>query len=76
MFTLSPIRPRPLFNTGVTNDLLKRLAEHRSNRGNPSSFAGKYYCYKLLYYEAFQFVKDALVREKKSNGWVELKRKI
>lgn len=50
--------------TGVTNNLLKRLAEHRANRGNPSSFAGKYHCYKLIYYETFQFVKGAIVREK------------
>ncbi|MDJ1500214.1 GIY-YIG nuclease family protein [Xanthocytophaga agilis] len=45
--------------TGVTNDLARCMAEHRENRGNPASFAGKYHCYKLLYYETFQNINDA-----------------
>ncbi|MDJ1495872.1 GIY-YIG nuclease family protein [Cytophagaceae bacterium DM2B3-1] len=49
--------------TGVTNDLERRLAEHRANRGNNASFAGKYYCYKLLYYEIVQNIHDAISRE-------------
>ncbi|WP_314005325.1 GIY-YIG nuclease family protein [Xanthocytophaga flava] len=50
--------------TGVTNDLARRMAEHRENRGNPGSFTGKYHCYKLLYYETFQNINDAISREK------------
>ncbi len=49
---------------GITNDLYRRLAEHYENKGNISSFAGKYYCYNLVYYEELQFVNDAIAREK------------
>ena len=50
--------------TGVTNDLTIRLKQHFDNRGNPSTFAGKYFCYKLLYYERFSDVNIAIEREK------------
>ena len=51
------------FYTGMTNDLERRLHEHYTNRGNSKTFAGKYYCYKLLYFEEFGNVKDAMERE-------------
>jgi len=50
--------------TGVTNDLKRRLYEHYNNRGNKKSFAGKYYCYKLIYYEHFTHINEAIYREK------------
>lgn len=50
--------------TGVTNDLVIRLQQHYQNRGNPKTFAGKYYCYKLLYYERYPDVNQAIEREK------------
>ncbi len=50
--------------TGVTNDLRRRIAEHYLNRGNPKTFAGKYYCYKLIYLEHFFDIKQAIYREK------------
>ncbi len=34
---------------GVTNNLQRRLDEHRANKGKPTTFAGKYYCHKLIY---------------------------
>jgi putative endonuclease len=34
--------------TGVTNDIARRIYEHESNKGKPSTFAGKYYCYCLV----------------------------
>jgi len=52
------------FYTGVTNDLIRRLSEHRANRGNQKKFAGKYYCYKLVYFEIFDKIEDAIAREK------------
>ena len=36
---------------GVTNDLLRRMKEHYQSRGKQKTFAGKYYCYNLIYYE-------------------------
>ena len=52
------------FYTGVTNDLLTRMIQHRTNKGKPSSFAGRYYCYKLIYFERFSDVNMAIEREK------------
>ena len=50
--------------TGVTNDLKRRVQQHRQNRGKRESFAGRYYCYKLIYYEMYSDVRDAIAREK------------
>ena len=50
--------------TGVTNDLGRRLIEHYDNKGNKKNFAGKYYCYKLIYYEHYPEVNQAIFREK------------
>lgn len=49
---------------GVTNDLKRRLLEHYQNRGNKKTFAGKYYCYKLLHFEAYADINQAIAREK------------
>ena len=49
---------------GMTNNLSRRLAEHYANRGKPGTFAGQYYCYNLVYYEWYQYVNDAILREK------------
>ena len=45
---------------GVTNNLDSRLAEHYFNKGIPKTFAGKFYCYNLIYFEEFQYVNDAI----------------
>ena len=49
---------------GVTNDLPARMQEYFNNRGKPETFAGKYYCYKLVYYERYRDVSHAIQREK------------
>lgn len=55
---------------GMTNNLAKRLSEHELNANGPkSTFAGRYNCYYLLYWERFQFVQDAYSREKELKGW-------
>lgn len=50
--------------TGMTNDLQERLNQHKANRGKPETFAGRYYCYKLLYFERYTYVQHAIEREK------------
>ncbi len=55
--------------TGFTNDLPQRLTEHYLNRGQSKTFAGRYYCYHLLHFENYQYVNDALTREKEIKGW-------
>jgi putative endonuclease len=54
---------------GVTNDLGRRLMEHRENRGKNSSFAGRYYCCHLLYYEEYNWINQAIAREKELKKW-------
>ncbi len=60
--------------TGVTNDLKRRLYEHYNNKGNKKSFAGKYYCYKLLYYEYFTDINQAIFREKEIKNLSRVKK--
>ncbi|MFC5271326.1 GIY-YIG nuclease family protein [Adhaeribacter terreus] len=54
--------------TGVTNDLTVRLEQHYQNRGDKATFTGKYHCYKLLYYEIFSGIEQAISREKEIKG--------
>ena len=60
--------------TGMTNDLEQRIIEHYLNRGNSKTFAGKYFCYGLVYWEDFLWVQDAIAREKEIKGWVRKKK--
>ena len=55
--------------TGVTNDLYTRMVQHYTNRGIRDTFAGKYYCYNLIYFERFDNPEDAIQREKEIKGW-------
>ena len=55
--------------TGRTNNLEQRLVEHYSNRGLPKTFAGRYHCFNLLHFEQFQYINDAIYREKEIKGW-------
>jgi putative endonuclease len=54
---------------GVTNDLSRRLYEHKENKGTIKSFTGKYYCYNLIYYEHFSHIDHAIEREKEIKKW-------
>ena len=59
---------------GVTNNLSRRLEEHFENRGKPETFAGKYFCYNLVYWEHHQYVLNAIEREKEIKGWKRIKK--
>lgn len=48
--------------TGVTNSLVRRSSEHGEHRG--SAFTYKYNCCKLVYYEVFPDIEQAIKREK------------
>ena len=54
---------------GVTNDLEKRIIQHYNERGNPKTFAGRYYCYYLIYYEFHHTSIGGIEREKEIKGW-------
>jgi putative endonuclease len=59
---------------GVTNDLARRLEQHYENRGNNDTFAGRYFCYNLLYTEQFVDIKATISREKELKGWTRAKK--
>ncbi len=53
--------------TGVTSDLVLRVYEHK-NGLDPNSFAAKYRVTKLVYFESFQSIEEAIAREKQIKG--------
>ena len=52
---------------GVTNNLQRRVLEHKSGLG--SIFTSKYRLKKLVYFEFFSDVNDAIRREKQLKNW-------
>jgi putative endonuclease len=48
---------------GVTSNLPKRILEHKEKRYE-NSFSARYNLNKLVYYEQFQMIGDAIAREK------------
>ncbi len=57
---------------GVTNNLVRRLAEHRS--GSVDGFTKKYNVHKLVYFEQIGDIEDAIAREKQLKGWTRAKK--
>ncbi len=59
--------------TGVCNDLVRRVWEHK-HKVNPKSFTARYNITKLVYYECFTDINAAIVREKQIKGWLRMKK--
>ena len=58
--------------TGVTNNLKRRLYEHKNKFVD--GFTKKYNVYKLVYYEITNDVNSAITREKQIKGWTRAKK--
>jgi|SRR5579862_5242850 len=53
--------------TDVTNNLERRMREHRE--GRVSGFAWRYSAFRLVHFEEFVDIRDAIAREKAIKGW-------
>lgn len=58
--------------TGVTNNLERRMWEHK--QGSGSEFARRYKLDRLVYYESFDDVRNAIDREKQIKGLLRIKK--
>jgi len=59
---------------GVTNDLIRRLYEHKAKLVD--GFTKKYNVTKLVYFEDYADVRDAIAREKQLKGWAREKKNL
>jgi len=59
--------------TGVTNNLQRRINEHK-NPKDSKSFTAKYNCKFLIYFERFQNIEHAIEHEKRIKGWSRKKK--
>ena len=57
---------------GVTNDLCRRLQEHKNETIN--GFTKKYHVHRLVYLEEYREIYDAIAREKQLKGWTRAKK--
>lgn len=58
--------------TGVTNDLLRRVYEHKC-KATPG-FTSKYDINRLVYFETTPDIRSAIAREKQIKGWLRAKK--
>ena len=58
--------------TGVTNDLQRRLYEHKN--GLTEGFTKKYNVHKLVWFDLTSDIHSALQKEKQIKGWTRAKK--
>jgi len=58
--------------TGITNNLFRRVWEHKQGAG--SDFCAQHKIDRLVYFERFQYVGNAITREKQIKGWLRIKK--
>ena len=58
--------------TGVTNNIVRRVWEHKSGVG--SEFAAKYKADRLVYLEVFHDIRNPIDHEERIKGWLRIKK--
>ena len=70
---ISTNKTNSVLYTGITNNLLERDNQHKE-KINKNSFTAKYNINKVVYYETFTSINDAIAREKEIKGWIRAKK--
>jgi len=66
---------RTVLYTGMTNNLAKRLFQHKNDiLDKKKTFVSRYKCRHLIYFEEYTWVQEAIAREKENKGWVRIKK--
>jgi putative endonuclease len=60
-------KARTVLYVGITNGLTKRVVQHREKKA--AGFTARYNCNRLVYFESFSDVGNAITREKEIKGW-------
>jgi putative endonuclease len=60
-------QPNGILNVGVTSDRVRRIFEHRS--GFVDGFTTRYGLKRLVYFEQFEEIRDAIQREHSIKHW-------
>ncbi len=60
-------KPGGVIYIGVTDDLAKRVEQHRSGLG--SVFTRKYNCHRLVWFEKYENLHDARLAEFRMKKW-------
>ena len=65
-------KPGGTLYIGVTNDLQRRVGQHRSKRAD--GFTSRCNITRLVYYETTDDVREAIAREKQIKGWTRARK--
>jgi putative endonuclease len=66
VYVMTNMRRTTLY-VGMTNSLIVRISQHRN--GEIAGFTKRYNLNRMVYYEVFNDVRDAIAREKQTKGW-------
>ena len=72
LFHLIMSSQRRVLYIGVTNDLVRRVFQHKT--GVFEGFSSQYKVTQLVYYESFDDIRNAIRREKTIKGWLRSKK--
>jgi len=64
---------RKVLYIGVTTEFAARVSQHKSGRFE-NSFTSRYKVDRLVYYETYSRIVDAIAREKQLKGWLRIRK--